>query len=206
VIKVKYLIVIIMRTAEIVRKTKETDIKALVNLDGSGNYDIDTGIPFLDHMLEQLSKHSLVDISLIAKGDIHIDFHHTCEDIGIVLGMAFNKALGDRCGITRFAHSYIPMDDVLTLVAVDISGRPALVFDVDFLSPLVGNMDVELFREWFNAFAGSLKANIHVKNCYGVNNHHKIESCYKGLALSLRKAFSVDERQKGSIPSTKGSI
>ena len=153
-----------MRKADIVRKTNETDIKVSVNLDGNGNYDIDTGIPFLDHMLEQLSKHSLIDINLVAKGDIHVDFHHTCEDIGIVIGMAFNKALGDRSGITRFAHSYVPMDDVLTLVAVDISGRPASVFDVEFLSATIGNMDVELFREWFGAFAGSLKANIHVKN------------------------------------------
>lgn len=195
-----------MRKAEISRKTKETDIKVAVNLDGKGIYDVNSGIPFLDHMLEQLSKHSLVDITLVAKGDLHVDFHHTCEDIGLALGMAFDKALGNRAGITRFAHSYVPMDDVLTLVAIDLSGRPYSVFDVEFSGSQIGNMDVELFREWFNAFAGTLKANIHVKNHYGINNHHKIESCYKALALSLRRAITVDERQSGSVPSTKGSI
>jgi imidazoleglycerol-phosphate dehydratase len=195
-----------MRKTSVTRKTNETDVRVSVNIDGTGSYNIDTGIPFLDHMIEQLSKHSLIDIDLVAKGDIHIDFHHTCEDIGIVLGKALNEALGDKAGITRFAHSYVPMDDVLTLVAVDISGRPASIFDVDFKSDRIGNMDVELFAEWFSAFTGSLKANIHVKNLYGMNNHHKIESCFKALAHSLRKAFTVDERQQGKIPSTKGSI
>jgi imidazoleglycerol-phosphate dehydratase len=195
-----------MRKASISRKTNETDVKVTVNIDGTGTYQIDTGIPFFDHMLEQLSKHSLIDIDLVAKGDIHVDFHHTCEDVGIVLGKALAQALGDKAGITRFAHSVVPMDDVLTLVAVDISGRPASVFDVNFTSDRIGNFDVELFAEWFNAFSGSLKANIHVKNLYGQNNHHKIESCYKALAHSLRKAFTIDDRQKGKIPSTKGSI
>ncbi|MBL6785325.1 MAG: imidazoleglycerol-phosphate dehydratase HisB [Rickettsiales bacterium] len=195
-----------MRKAKVTRKTNETDVTVEINIDGSGSYSIDTGIAFFDHMLEQLSKHSLIDISLKAVGDIHVDFHHTCEDVGIVLGKAMSQALENRAGINRFAHSYVPMDDVLTLVAVDISGRPASVFDVEFSGSQIGNMDVELFNEWFHAFSGGLKANIHVKNLYGFNNHHKIESCYKALALSLKTAFAIDPRKEGVIPSTKGTI
>ena len=195
-----------MRKSTIKRKTKETDITVSINLDGKGIYNINTPIPFLNHMLEQLSKHSFVDIDIEAKGDVEIDFHHTCEDVAIVLGEAFNKALGDRAGINRFASAHIPMDDVLTLVAIDLSGRPYSNFAVEFSIDKLGEFDTELFREWFNAFAQTLKANIHVKNLYGKNNHHKIESCFKGLAICIASAIKIDEGKKDIIRSTKGSI
>jgi imidazoleglycerol-phosphate dehydratase len=195
-----------MRTASVERTTKETRISAEVNLDGTGIYKVSTGIGFLDHMLEQLSRHSLMDLKLEAKGDLHIDFHHTTEDTGITIGQAVAKALGDRGGITRFAHAYIPMDETLSRVAVDLSGRPYLVWKMNFTQPKIGEMDTELFREWFQAFAFSVGANVHVENLYGVNNHHIIESCFKGLARGLRTALTVDPRLKGAIPSTKGSL
>ncbi len=195
-----------MRSAAVERTTKETRISAEVNLDGTGIYKVATGIGFLDHMLEQLSRHSLMDLKLEAKGDLHIDFHHTTEDTGITIGQAVAKALGDRGGITRFAHAYIPMDETLSRVAVDLSGRPYLVWKVNFTQPKIGEMDTELFREWFQAFAFAVGANVHVENLYGVNNHHIIESCFKGLARSLRVALAVDPRLKGAIPSTKGSL
>lgn len=195
-----------MRTASISRKTNETDITVEVNLDGKGNFDINSGIGFLDHMLEQLSKHSLVDISLKASGDLHIDMHHTAEDCGIAIGMAVAKALGDRRGITRYAHAYLPMDETLVRVALDISGRPFLVWKVDFTRDKVGEMDTELFREWFQAFSHNAGLTLHVEQCYGENNHHIAESCFKGLARALRRAVEIDLRQSNIIPSTKGSL
>jgi imidazoleglycerol-phosphate dehydratase len=194
------------RQATISRKTKETDITATVDLDGSGQFDVTTGIGFLDHMLEQLARHSMIDIALKAKGDLHIDFHHTAEDSGIVLGQAVLKALGDKKGIARYADVHLPMDDTLTRVSVDVSGRPYLVWKVEFSKPKVGEMDTELFREWFQAFAQNAGITLHVENLYGENNHHIAETCYKGLARALRAASEVDERQAGRVPSTKGTL
>ncbi len=195
-----------MRTAHISRKTKETEISVELNLDGTGQYSISTGIGFLDHMLEQLSRHSLMDLKLIAKGDLHIDFHHTTEDTGIAIGEAVAKALGERRGITRYAHAYSPMDETLSRVALDISGRPYCVWKVEFTKPKLGEMDTELFREWFHAFASASGITLHVENLYGVNNHHIIESCYKGLARSLRAAVAIDPRKADEVPSTKGTL
>ena len=194
------------RTATIERKTKETDITATVNLDGTGAYDIKTGVGFLDHMLEQLARHSLIDITLRAKGDLHIDFHHTVEDSGIVLGQALAKALGDRAGITRYGDVHLPMDETLTRVALDVSGRPYLIWDVKFGRDKLGEMDTELFREWFQAFAQNAGITLHIANLYGENNHHVAETCFKGLARALRIALSVDPRQAGRVPSTKGTL
>ena len=194
------------RTATIERKTKETSIKATVNLDGTGAYRIATGIGFLDHMLEQLARHGLIDINLEAKGDLHIDFHHTVEDCGIVLGQAVAKALGDKAGITRYASVDLPMDEALTRVAIDVSGRPYLVWRVEFSRPKLGEMDTELFREWFQAFAQNAGITLHIENVYGENNHHIAETCYKGLARALRAAVAPDARQAGRVPSTKGRL
>lgn len=194
------------RQAAIERKTKETEIRASVDLDGTGAYDIKTGIGFLDHMLEQLARHSLIDIELHAKGDLHIDFHHTTEDSAIVLGQAVAKALGDKPGISRYADVHLPMDETLTRVAIDISGRPYLVWNVAFTRPKVGDMDTELFREWFQAFAQNAGITLHVETLYGENNHHIAETCFKGLARALRQAASLDARQIGQVPSTKGSL
>lgn len=194
------------RKAKIERKTKETEITAEVNLDGTGAYDVATGVGFLDHMLEQLARHSLIDITLKAKGDLHIDFHHTAEDSGIVLGQAFAKALGDKSGIARYADVHLPMDETMTRVAVDVSGRPYLIWDVKFSRDKVGEMDTELFREWFQAFAQNAGITLHIANLYGENNHHIAETCYKGLARALRKAVELDPRQAGRVPSTKGSL
>ena len=196
----------VKRQATIERSTKETRIKATIDLDGTGAYDVTTGVGFLDHMLEQLSRHSLIDITLKAKGDLHIDFHHTTEDSGIVLGQAVAKALGDKQGITRYASAYLPMDETLTRVAVDVSGRPHLVWKVDFSRPKLGDMDTELFREWFQAFAQNAGITLHVENLYGENNHHIAETCFKGLARALREAVAIDPRQGGRIPSTKGAL
>lgn len=195
-----------MRTARIERRTKETQITAEVALDGSGVCRISSGIGFLDHMLEQLARHSLIDIRLEAKGDLHIDGHHTTEDTGIALGQAVAKALGERRGIARYGHAYIPMDETLTRVAVDLSGRPYLVWKATFSQPKLGELDTEMFREWFQAFAFASGTTLHVENLYGVNNHHIVESCYKGLARSLRMAMRVDELQAGAVPSTKGTL
>ena len=194
------------RQATISRKTKETDITATVDLDGSGQCDVTTGIGFLDHMLEQLARHSMIDVALKAKGDLHIDFHHTAEDSGIVLGQAVLKALGDKKGIARYADVHLPMDDTLTRVAIDVSGRPYLVWKVEFSKPKVGEMDTELFREWFQAFAQNAGITLHIENLYGENNHHIAETCYKGLARALRQALSLDPRQAGRVPSTKGTL
>ena len=187
-------------------KTNETDIKVSINIDGTGQYDIDTGIGFLDHMLEQLARHSLMDITLKAAGDLHIDAHHTTEDTGWAIGEALNKALGDRAGITRYAHTLLPMDETLSTVALDISGRPFLVWQVELPSEVLGSMETELFREWFQAFAMGARITLHVRNDYGVNTHHIVESCYKALARSLREATQIDPRSDGRIPSTKGSL
>ena len=194
------------RQASVTRKTKETEISASVDLDGSGSYDVATGIGFLDHMLEQLARHSLIDIKIAAKGDLHIDYHHTTEDTGIVLGQALAEALGDKEGITRYADVHLPMDETLTRVAVDISGRPFLVWDVNFSKPKVGEMDTELFREWFQAFVQNAGITCNVCNITGENNHHIAETCYKGLARALRVAVAVDPRQEGRVPSTKGVL
>ena len=194
------------RKATIDRKTKETAITATVNLDGTGSYDIDTGIGFLDHMLEQLSRHALIDITLKAKGDLHIDFHHTTEDSGITLGQAFAKALGDKQGITRYASVELPMDEAMTRVAIDISGRPYLVWKVNFTRPKLGEMDTELFREWFQAFAQNAGLTLHIETLYGENNHHIAETCFKGLARALKAALAIDPRQADKVPSTKGTL
>jgi len=195
-----------MRKASVERKTKETQIKTSINLDGTGKYNVTTGIGFLDHMLEQLSKHSLIDIDLEAKGDLHIDFHHTTEDSGITIGLAVAKAIGDKAGIKRFAHSYIPMDETLTRVSLDFSGRPYLIWKVEFNRDKIGDMDTELFKEWFGAFAQAAGITLHVENLYGTNNHHIIESCFKGLAKALRFATEIDDRAGNAIPSTKGTL
>ena len=195
-----------MRIAKVNRKTKETSIEAEVNLDGKGVYNIDTGIGFLNHMLEQLSKHSLVDINLKAKGDLHIDLHHTTEDSGIVIGEAIAKALGDKKGIKRYAHAYIPMDETLSRVSVDISNRPYLVWNVKLKVEKLGEMDTELFKEWFQAFSQSAGITLHIENIYGDNSHHIIESCFKGLARALRLALEKDARAGDSLPSTKGIL
>jgi imidazoleglycerol-phosphate dehydratase len=195
-----------MRKATIERKTKETQIKASVDLDGTGKYNILTGIGFLDHMLEQLSKHSLIDIELNAKGDTHIDFHHTTEDSGIALGQAVAKAIGDKAGIRRYGHSYIPMDETLSRVALDFSGRPYLIWKVEFTRDKIGEMDTELFKEWFGAFAQAAGITLHIENLYGTNSHHIIESCFKGLAKALRVSVELDPRAGGVIPSTKGML
>lgn len=194
------------RTAKIQRKTKETEISVDLNIDGTGQADIHTGIGFLDHMLEQLARHSLIDITLHAKGDLHIDDHHTTEDTGWAIGEALNKALGERAGINRYASSYVPMDECLSRVSLDISGRPFLVWQVELPAEKLGSMETELFREWFQAFAMGARLTVHVRNEYGVNTHHIVESCFKALARSLRKASEIDPRGQGRIPSTKGVL
>jgi imidazoleglycerol-phosphate dehydratase len=196
----------VARRAAVKRATKETQIEATVNLDGAGTYDVATGIGFLDHMVEQLSRHSLIDIHLRAKGDLHIDFHHTTEDVGIVLGEAVSKALGERKGIVRYGDALIPMDETLTRVALDASNRPYLIWKVAFTRPKLGDMDTELFKEFFQAFAQAAGLTLHVETLYGENNHHIVESCFKGLARSLRTAVSIDPRKADAIPSTKGVL
>jgi imidazoleglycerol-phosphate dehydratase len=195
-----------MRRASFARKTNETTITTEVNLDGLGVYSIETGIGFLNHMLEQLSRHSLIDVTLKAKGDLHIDAHHTTEDSAITLGKAIREALGDRKGIERYGHAVIPMDETLTRVAVDLSDRPYIVWNVKFTQDRLGDMDTELFREWFFAFGQAVGMNLHVENCYGVNNHHIVESCFKGLARALKIAIAIDPRKSDAVPSTKGSL
>ena len=195
-----------MRKAALERTTRETEISAEVNLDGTGVYDIATGVGFLDHMLEQLSRHSLIDIRLKAKGDLHIDQHHTAEDSGIVLGQVVAKALGDKKGITRYASIDLPMDETLTRVALDVSGRPYLIWRVKFPAGRIGEMDSELFREWFQAFAQNAGITLHIENLYGENSHHIAETCYKGLARALRAAIAIDPALQGPLPSTKGML
>jgi imidazoleglycerol-phosphate dehydratase len=197
---------IMIRKAKINRKTKETSIKVEANLDGKGTYKIDTKIGFLNHMLEQLSKHSLIDLNILAKGDTHIDLHHTTEDTGIAIGECIKKALGTSKGIKRYAHALIPMDETLTRVTMDISNRPYLIWKVKLKVEKLGEMDTELFKEWFQAFSQAAGITLHVENVYGDNSHHIIESCFKGLARSLREAIEVDKRIKNKIPSTKGVL
>jgi imidazoleglycerol-phosphate dehydratase len=194
------------RTATVKRRTKETKISATVDLDGTGAYDISTGVGFLDHMIEQLARHSLIDIALSCEGDLYIDQHHTTEDSGIVLGQAFAEALGDKAGITRYGACYLPMDETLSRVALDVSGRPYLVWQVEFTRSKIGEMDTELFREWFQAFAQNAGITLHVENLYGENSHHIAETCYKALARALRQAIAIDPRQIGRVPSTKGQL
>jgi imidazoleglycerol-phosphate dehydratase len=195
-----------MRKASLDRKTTETQIAVSINLDGTGAYDVKSGVGFLDHMLELLARHSLIDIKLRAKGDTHIDFHHTTEDSGIALGQAFAKSLGDRKGIRRYADCFLPMDEALTRAAIDVSGRPYLIWKVEFSRPKIGEFDTELVREWFQAFAMNAGVTLHVQTLYGDNCHHIAESCFKALARVLRGAIEIDPRQKDRIPSTKGSL
>jgi imidazoleglycerol-phosphate dehydratase len=195
-----------MRSAQIRRETKETKIEVSLDLDGNGIYDVRTGIGFLDHMLEQLSRHSLMDLTVKAVGDLHIDFHHTTEDTGIAIGEAVAQALGDRRGIVRYGAASIPMDETLTRVSLDVSNRPYLIWKVTFTKPKLGEMDTELFKEWFQAFAQAAGITLHVENAYGENNHHIVESCYKGLARALRQAIAIDPRAASSVPSTKGVL
>ena len=194
------------REASIERNTNETQISVRVNLDGTGQYNVSTGIGFLDHMLEQLSRHSLMDLDVKAVGDLHIDFHHTTEDTGIAIGKAVGRALGDRKGTRRFGSALAPMDETCTRVALDASNRPYLVWRVEFTREKLGDMDTELFREWFQAFAQGAGLTLHVETFYGENNHHIIESCYKALARALREAVEVDPRQANAVPSTKGVL
>ena len=195
-----------MRKYSVNRKTKETTIKVEVNLDGKGKSNINSGIGFLDHMLDQISKHSLIDISIKAKGDLHVDLHHTTEDSALALGEALNKALGERKGIKRFGQALSAMDETLSRVVVDCSNRPYLVWKVNFTISQLGEMETELFKEWFQAFSQSSGITLHVENLYGENNHHIIESCFKGLARALREAVSIDFKKTNEIPSTKGSL
>lgn len=195
-----------VRQASVERATKETRIKAHVVLDGGGVYDVRTGIGFLDHMLEQLSRHSLIDLTLRAEGDLHIDYHHTTEDTGYVVGAAISRALGERAGIARYGDALIPMDETLTRVALDASNRPYLVWKVEFTRPKLGDMDTELFKEWFKAFVQEAGVTLHVETLYGENNHHMIESCFKGLARALRQAIALDPRKADAVPSTKGVL
>ena len=195
-----------VRKAKINRNTKETKIIVEANLDGKGSYNIDTKIGFLNHMLETLSKHSLIDLKVLAKGDTHIDLHHTTEDTGIAIGECIKKALGSSKGIKRYAHALIPMDETLTRVTMDVSNRPYLIWKVKLKVEKLGEMDTELFKEWFQAFAQAAGVTLHVENVYGDNSHHIIESCFKGLARSLREAIEIDKRIKNKVPSTKGVL
>jgi imidazoleglycerol-phosphate dehydratase len=195
-----------MRKGAVKRTTKETDIDVSVDLDGTGVSKIGTGIGFLDHMLDLLARHSRMDITVTAKGDLHIDDHHTAEDVGIALGQAVKQALGDLKGITRYADVHLPMDEALSRVAIDVSGRPMLVFKVKFVRDKIGTFDTELVNEWFQAFAMNAGITLHVETLYGTNDHHISESCFKALARALRAAFTIDPRAANEIPSTKGSL
>ena len=195
-----------MRTATVERRTRETEIAVSLDLDGSGEADVDTGIGFLDHMLESFARHSMIDLKVRAQGDLHVDFHHTTEDTAICIGEAVRKALGDFAGITRFGAALIPMDETLTRVAIDAAGRPYLVWKVEVPRPKLGEMDTELFKEWFQAFAQHAGICLHIDNLYGTNSHHIVESCFKGTARALRQAVTPDERLEGAVPSTKGVL
>ena len=194
------------RTASLQRKTNETDIQLSLNLDGNGQVEVSTGVGFLDHMLDLLGRHANIDLSVEAKGDLHIDFHHTTEDIGILLGQALKEALGDKAGIHRYGSFYLPMDEALSRVVIDLSNRPFLVWKTNFPSPKIGEMDTELFREFFQAFASAAGATLHVETLYGVNSHHIAESCFKGLGRALREAIAIDPAIEGRVPSTKGAL
>ena len=195
-----------MRKGAVARKTKETEVEVAVDLDGGGSSSVATGIGFLDHMLDLLARHSRIDLRVKAKGDLHVDHHHTTEDVGIALGQALKQALGDMKGITRYADVHMPMDEAVTRVALDISGRPFLVFDVKFVRAKIGPFDTELVREWFQAFAMNAGVTLHVATLYGGNDHHIAESCFKGLARALRAAVTIDPRAANEVPSTKGTL
>jgi len=195
-----------MRSATVERKTKETEIFVALTLDGEGNYDVDTGIGFFDHMLEGFAKHALIDLKVRCDGDLHIDMHHTVEDVGIVMGQAIAKALGDCVGIRRFGTAYIPMDETLSRAAIDISKRPYLIWNVTFERPKIGDMDTELFKEWFHAVATNAGICLHVENIYGTNTHHIIESCFKATARAFREGLELDPRAEEAMPSTKGVL
>ena len=195
-----------MRTAKVNRKTKETNISCEINIDGTGQNEISTGIGFFDHMLEIFSHHSLIDLKLKAKGDIHVDFHHTVEDAAYVIAEAINQAVGEKKGINRYGFFYIPMDESLSRTVIDFSGRPEFVWKVNLGLKKIGEMDTELFHEFFKAFCNKSKCNLHIENFYGDNNHHIIESCFKSFARSIRQALTVDERIKNIIPSSKGTL
>ncbi|MCX5567634.1 imidazoleglycerol-phosphate dehydratase HisB [Kaistia nematophila] len=195
-----------MRSATIERKTKETEIAVTLDLDGTGRADIATGVGFFDHMLDQLARHGLMDLTIRCKGDLHIDQHHTVEDVGIAIGQALKKALGEMRGITRYADTHLAMDEALTRCAIDVSGRPYLVWKVEFTRPKVGDFDTELFKEFFQAFAQNAGITLHIENLYGDNNHHIAETCFKAVARTLRVAASIDPRQADRVPSTKGKL
>ncbi|WP_237152656.1 imidazoleglycerol-phosphate dehydratase HisB [Oryzibacter oryziterrae] len=195
-----------MRTASLSRKTNETEISVSLDLDGTGLSDISTGVGFFDHMLTQIARHGLIDLTVKAKGDLHIDDHHTVEDVGIAIGQCFRQALGDKRGITRYADVHLPMDEALTRCALDISGRPFLVFRTQFHTPKIGSFDTQLVEEWFRAFAMQSGLTLHVETLYGSNDHHIAESCFKALARALRIAVSIDTAQAGRVPSTKGVL
>jgi imidazoleglycerol-phosphate dehydratase len=195
-----------MRKAEVKRETRETQVSVSLDLDGSGKHDVNTGVGFLDHMLDQLARHGLIDLKVLAKGDLHVDMHHTAEDVGIVIGQAVAKALGERRGIRRYASVHLAMDEALTRVAIDVSGRPYLVWKVALPRPKLGDFDTELVREWFHAFAHNAGITLHVETLYGDNNHHIVETCVKGLARALREAVAIDERAPDAVPSTKGTL
>jgi imidazoleglycerol-phosphate dehydratase len=195
-----------MRTAEIVRNTLETQIRVEINLDGTGQKTLDSGVPFLDHMLDQIARHGLMDLVVQAKGDLHIDAHHTVEDIGITLGMAFAKAVGDKKGIVRYGHSYVPLDEALSRVVIDLSGRPGLEFSVPFTRGMIGGFDVDLVHEFFQGFVNHALITLHIDNLKGNNAHHQCETVFKAFGRALRMATAVDERQGGAIPSTKGAL
>ncbi len=194
------------RTAQVERNTLETQIRVAVNLDGTGKASFDTGLPFLEHMLDQICRHGLIDIEAVAKGDLHIDDHHTVEDLGITLGQAFNKALGDKKGIRRYGHSYVPLDEALSRVVIDFSGRPGLEMDVPFVKGSVGKFDTDLFYEFFQGFVNHALVTLHIDNLKGKNAHHQIETVFKAFGRALRMALELDERMAGIMPSTKGCL
>lgn len=195
-----------MRTAEVTRNTLETQITIRINLDGSGVGKLDTGVPFLDHMLDQIVRHGLIDLDIQARGDLHVDAHHTVEDVGITLGQAFAKALGDKKGIRRYAHAYVPLDEALSRVVVDISGRPGLEYHVEYTRALIANFDVDLFLEFFRGFVNHAAVTLHIDNLRGINAHHQAETIFKAFGRALRQAVELDPRMAGVTPSTKGSL
>ena len=195
-----------MRTAEVERKTKETQIRVKLNLDGNGTARLSTGIPFLEHMLDQVARHGMLDIEVDAKGDLHIDAHHTVEDIGITIGQAFAKAIGDKSGIRRYGHAYVPLDEALSRVVIDFSGRPSLIYDVKFTRALIGEFDADLVHEFFQGFVNHAQVTLHIDNLRGDNAHHQCETMFKAFARALRMAAEPDPRSQGTVPSTKGSL
>lgn len=195
-----------MRTADITRNTQETQIQVSINLDGTGKQSIDTGVPFLDHMLDQIARHGLIDLDIKAKGDLHIDAHHTVEDVGIALGAALGKAIGNKSGIRRYGHAYVPLDEALSRVVIDLSGRPMLTFEVPFTRARIGDFDVDLTREFFQGLVNHALMTLQIDNLRGINAHHQCETVFKAFGRALRMAIEVDERQAGAIPSTKGVL